>query len=140
MRSRAPDLPLFDGLGKRVDEPAGQLQYGHTRSTRISNGCSARCYFYDTFYRAETKKRTGKELGEDGKLVIYPGNGLEYAVDSTNSVDCVSGLQALTEGLLRYPKLPAADRQRLEQILAILPSLPTAKRLGRDVRAAGPVV
>ena len=34
--------------------------------------------FYDTFYRAECKKRTGGELGADGKLVLYPCNGLEH--------------------------------------------------------------
>jgi hypothetical protein len=87
-------------------------------------------YFYDSFYRAETKRRSGKELGDDGKLVIYPGNGLEYAGDATNPVDAVSGLHALTEGLLRYPKLPAADRQRLEGILKVLPPIPVGRRQG----------
>jgi hypothetical protein len=88
-------------------------------------------YFYDSFYRAETKKRSGQELGGDGKLVIYPGNGLEYAGDATNPVDAVCGLLALTEGLLRYPKLPAADRARIERILATLPPVPVGKRQGR---------
>jgi uncharacterized protein len=88
-------------------------------------------YFYDAFYRAETRKRTGKALGDDGKLVIYPGNGLEYAGDATNPVDGVSGLLALTEGLLRYPELPAADRQRLERTRETLPPLPTGNRQGR---------
>ena len=88
-------------------------------------------YFYESFYRAETRKRTGKELSDDGKLVIYPGNGLEYAGDATDPLDGVSGLLALTEGLLRYPKLPAADRQRLQRIHDNLPPLPTAKRQGR---------
>lgn len=88
-------------------------------------------YFYDSFYRAENRKRTGKELGDDGNLVIYPGNGLEYAGDATNPVDGVSGLLALTEGLLHYRELPAADRRRLKSILDTLPSLPTANRLGR---------
>ncbi len=87
--------------------------------------------FYDTYYRAETKKRTGKELGDDGKLVIYPGNGLEYAGDATNPIDAVSGLLALTEGLLRLPDLAAADRARLEQILATLPPLPAGRRSAR---------
>ena len=87
-------------------------------------------YFYDSFYRAETKKRTGKELGDDGKLVIYPGNALEIYGDATNPVDAVSGLHALTEVLLRYPELPAADRQRLEGILAVLPPIPVGKRQG----------
>jgi hypothetical protein len=88
-------------------------------------------HFYDSFYRKETKARTGKELGDDGKLVIYPGNGLEYAGDATNPVDAVSGLHALTEGLLRYPRLAAAERQRLEGILETLPPIPVARRLGR---------
>ena len=88
-------------------------------------------YFYDSFYRAETKKRTGKELSGDGRLVLYPGNGLEYAGDATNPLDGVSGLRALTEGLLRYSKLAGADRQRLERILDTLPPLPTGKRKGR---------
>jgi len=88
--------------------------------------------FYDTYYRAENKKRTGKELGDDGKLVIYPGNGLEYAGDATNPLDAVSGLLALTEGLLRHNGLAAADRQRLEGILATLPPVPTGRRGGRQ--------
>ena len=88
-------------------------------------------YFYDSFYRSETKKRSGRELGEDGRLLIYPGNGLEYAGDATDPVDGVCGLLALTRGLLRYPALPAADRQRLERILATLPEIPVARRRGR---------
>ncbi|MFM2243323.1 MAG: hypothetical protein RLZ97_2178 [Verrucomicrobiota bacterium] len=87
-------------------------------------------YFYDSFYRAETKKRTGKEFGEDGKLVIYPGNGLEYAGDATNPVDAVSGLHAITEGLLRYRDLPAADRDRIKRIHDALPPIPVGRRQG----------
>jgi len=40
--------------------------------------------FYDSFYRAQTKKRTGKELGHDGKLRIYPACGLEFAGGATD--------------------------------------------------------
>ena len=87
-------------------------------------------HFYDSFYRKETKARTGKELGDDGKLVIYPGNGLEYAGDATNPVDAVSGLHALTEGLLRYSKLSATDRSRIEAIRNTLPPVPLGKRQG----------
>jgi hypothetical protein len=87
-------------------------------------------FFYESFYRNQTKQRSGKELGDDGKLLIYPSNGLEYAGDATNPVDAVSGLHALTEGLLRYPKLETADRTRLERILRILPPVPVAKRRG----------
>jgi hypothetical protein len=78
----------------------------------------------------ETKKRTGKEFGEDGKLVIDPGNGLEYAGDATNPVDAVSGLHAITEVLLRYSGLPSADRDRIKRIHGTLPPIPVGRRQG----------
>ncbi len=87
--------------------------------------------FYDSFYRVETRKRTGKELGDDGKLLLYPLNGLEYASGATNSIDAVCGLRRVTEGLLSYSNLPVADRVRLEKIQAILPEIPTGMRQGR---------
>ena len=87
--------------------------------------------FYDSFYRAETKKRNGQELGPDGKLLIYPGSSLEYAGDATNPVEVVSGLRALTTGLLRLPDLPADVRSRLERIQPTLPEVPTGIREGR---------
>ena len=87
--------------------------------------------FYDSFYRAETKKRSGQELGPDGKLLIYPGSSLEYAGDATNPVEVVSGLRALTAGLLRLPELPADVRTRLERIQPTLPEVPTGIREGR---------
>ncbi len=87
--------------------------------------------FYDTFYRSQTKKRTGKELGEDGKLVIYPACGLEYAGGATNPVEVVSGLRRITAGLLALPDLPKESRINLERIQATLPDLPTGTREGR---------
>lgn len=87
--------------------------------------------FFDTFYRNETKKRTGKELGEDGKLVIYPGNGLEYAGDATNSVDAVCGLHRVTGGLLALSDLSPESRSNLQRIRSILPEIPVGMRNGR---------
>jgi hypothetical protein len=46
--------------------------------------------FYDTFYRAECKKRTGIELDEDSKLALYPCNGLEFARGATNPVETIA--------------------------------------------------
>ncbi len=87
--------------------------------------------FYDSFYRAQEKKRTGKELGDDGKLVLYPSNGLEYAGGATNPVEVVCGLKRITAGLLALADLPASSRERLQRIQAALPELPTGKRMGR---------
>jgi hypothetical protein len=86
--------------------------------------------FYDSFYLAENKKRTGKELGDDGKLVIYPGNGLEFAGDAVNPIDGVSGLHRVTGGLLALKELDPALRARLESLQKTLPPLPIGKRRG----------
>ena len=94
-------------------------------------------FFYDSFYRKETKARTGKELGDDGKLVIYPGNGLEFAGGATNAVDAVCGLTRVTDSLLKLPQLSAASRQRLARIQRTLPEIPTGIRQGgKSVLAA----
>ena len=87
--------------------------------------------FYDTYYRAETKKRTGKELGEDGKLVIYPACGLEFAGGATDPIEVVCGLKRITAGLLALPEVSPDWRARLEQIQTRLPELPTGLRQGR---------
>jgi hypothetical protein len=86
--------------------------------------------FYDSFYRSETKKRIGSELGEDGKLVIYPCNGLEYAGDATNPVDAVCALHRVTAALLALSDLSQETRSNLERIQSILPEIPTGIRDG----------
>ena len=86
--------------------------------------------FYDTFFRAETMKRTGKELGADGKLIIYPSNGLELAGGATDPIEVVCGLKRITAKLIALPELPPAARERLEQVQTRLPELPTGMRQG----------
>jgi hypothetical protein len=87
--------------------------------------------FYDSFYRQQTQQRSGKELGPDGKLLIYPGNAVEYASGATNPVEVVAGLTRVTESLLKLPQLPTSSRQRVARIQSTLPELPTALRMGR---------
>ena len=88
-------------------------------------------YFYDTFYRNQTKQRSGKELGEDGKLLIYPSNALEYGGGATNPVEAVAGLHRVTESLLKLPQISDASRERLSRIQSILPEIPIGLRQGR---------
>jgi len=87
-------------------------------------------FFFDSFYRAQTLKRTGKELGDDGKLVIYPANGLELAKGATNPIEAVSALRRITASLLALPELRPDSRARLERIQPLLPDLPVGKRQG----------
>lgn len=77
--------------------------------------------FYGTFYKP----------GPDGKLVIHPSNGLEYAGDATNPIEVVAGLTRITAGLLALPELSAASRAWLREFQAKLPALPTGRRQGR---------
>jgi len=77
--------------------------------------------FFDTFYKT----------GPDGKLVIYPSNGLEYAGDATNPVEVVAALQRITAGLLALTDLPATSRVWLSAFQKKLPDLPTGRRQGR---------
>jgi arylsulfatase A-like enzyme len=88
--------------------------------------------FYDSFYRAEHKRRTGQELGGDGKLVIYPANGLEYASGATNPIEVVCALKRITESLLRLPTLSTESRARFQKIEPTLPDLPIGVRQGRQ--------
>jgi hypothetical protein len=91
--------------------------------------------FFDSFYRAKTKETTGKELTGDGKLRLYPCNGLELVAGATNPIETVAGLRRVTEGLLALPELPAADRAFLTDLLPRLPELPVTERQGRKVLA-----
>ena len=87
--------------------------------------------FYDTFYRNQTLKLTGKQLGADGKLVIYPSNGLEFAIGATNPIEVVCGLKRITAALLALPELSLESRSDLQRIQSTLPDLPTGIRNGR---------
>jgi hypothetical protein len=89
--------------------------------------------FYDTFYRAQCKKRTGKELDADGKLVLYPCNGLELARGATNPVETIAGLQRTVDGLLALPAdlVPMTSRDYLQRVQGRLPDLPIGERDGK---------
>jgi hypothetical protein len=110
-------LQAHDALGIRLDEHL--------------NWVVDAVLFYDSFYRSQTAKRTGQELDALGKLVLYPANGLEYAVGATNPIEVVAGLRRVTESLLRHPDLQNQQRARLTRILATLPDLPIGERDGR---------
>ena len=110
------NLQAHDTMGTPLDKDLGWI--------------AGTVLFYDSFYRAETRKRTGKEYDGDGKLVIYPGNGLELANDSTNSIDAVCALRRVTGGLLALGELPADLRARVLSISRTLPPVPVGRRNG----------
>ncbi len=56
--------------------------------------------FFDQHYRARQKMRNGKELDDDGKLVLYPSTACETYRGAKNPVDLIAGLKACLSGLL----------------------------------------
>ncbi len=56
--------------------------------------------FFDEHYRIRQKMRNGKELNENGKLVIFPSTSCESYRGAKNPVDVVSGLKACLKNLL----------------------------------------
>jgi hypothetical protein len=91
--------------------------------------------FFDSFYRRQTKERSGSELDTNGKLVLYPANALELLGGATNPIDEVSGLCRVTKGLLSLPELSEIDRAFLLKVGNTLPELPTMIRDGKTVLA-----
>lgn len=89
--------------------------------------------FYDSFYRSEHKKRSGKELGEDGKLVIYPSNGLEYAGDATNPIEVVCALKRITDALTKLEELDSSAHEEMKRINSTIPDIPIGERNGKKV-------
>lgn len=88
-------------------------------------------FFYDSFYRKEAKKRTGRELGPDGRLVLHPACGLEFAGGATDPIEVVCGLKRVTAGLIALNETSPASRERLERIHGTLPDIPKGMRGGR---------
>lgn len=88
--------------------------------------------FLDSYYRAETLRRTGTELGDDGRLLIHPANGLELIIGARNPIEIVAGLQQTVSGLLRLDDglLAPEDRAYLTGLRARLPVLPVGVRQG----------
>ncbi len=84
-------------------------------------------HFYDQFYRKQNLKNTGAELDPHGRLVIYPGNGLEVYSGARNDAAALSGLMALSDGLLALPgeMLANSDREFCREFRNRLAPLPT---------------
>jgi len=85
--------------------------------------------FYDEHYRFRCKQLTGKELGDDGKLVIYPANTLEAHWNARNPSSVIAGLRCVLTGLMNLPEkyTSSTKKQRWTSILATLPEMPTGE-------------
>lgn len=57
--------------------------------------------FFDEHYRARQKMRNGKEVDENGKLVIFPSTSCESYRGAKNPTDVLAGLQACLKSMLQ---------------------------------------
>ena len=91
--------------------------------------------FFDSYYRKETKRLTGSELGPDGKLHIYPANSIELLIGAENPIEVVAALRRLSDALTKLePALVSpAEKAYFANLLAILPELPVGEKNGVHV-------
>jgi len=82
--------------------------------------------FYDEHYRFRCKQLTGKELDENGKLVIYPANSLECHWEARNPTSVIAGLTRVLSELIALPEryTSTEKRERWQSILETLPDMP----------------
>jgi len=93
--------------------------------------------FFDEHYRYLEKQRTGRELDENGKLVIYPSRACESYVDARNPADVIAGLKAVLTRLLELDEsyVPAARKKKYRQMLSRVPPLPLKEKNGKPYLA-----
>lgn len=86
--------------------------------------------YYDHYYQQYRFKRKGSGLDEKGKLELYPSSALELYAGAKNPTDVISGLQALTKGVLSFPReeLTLEQYEYFNGLLQRLPEIPTAQK------------
>lgn len=93
--------------------------------------------FFDSHYRQLQQGRTGSELGDDGKLVLFPGSACETYKDARDPAPAVAGLRVVSDRLLQLETatVDEADRDLWERVAGAVPDLPRRQVDGRTVLA-----
>lgn len=91
--------------------------------------------FYDNYYKKKHLERNGTELTARGKLELYPASALELYAGAKNPTDVVSGLHALVNGVLSFPKeeLTGEQYDYFSGLARRLPDIPVVEKEGRSV-------
>jgi len=89
--------------------------------------------FFDKHYRYRERERNGKELDDNGHLVIYPSRACESYVDAKNPADVIAGLKAVLGRLLELPDslVPACRKEKFRAMLDRVPPLPLKEKNGK---------
>lgn len=91
--------------------------------------------FFDSYYRNETKRLTGQELDENGRLSIYPANAIELLVGAKNPIEVVAGLMRVCDALTKLSDelVPPVEKKYFAEVLKTLPDLPLAVQDGKEI-------
>lgn len=79
--------------------------------------------FFDEHYQMRHRKRTGRPLDENGKLVIYPSTSCESYKGAKNPSDVIAGLQACVSSLLQLDDR-LVDPQKKQYYRGLLDRIP----------------
>ncbi len=87
--------------------------------------------FHDEHFQYWSRLLNGKPLGDDGKLIMYPGAALETYKRATNASCTIAGMRSVINELLDHPSLgTSAQRQYWKEVLQRLPDMPFREREG----------
>ncbi|SIT13857.1 hypothetical protein SAMN05421766_11314 [Zobellia uliginosa] len=91
--------------------------------------------FFDEHYRLRQKMRNGKELNENGKLVIFPSTSCESYRGAKNPVDVLSGLKAALKSLLLLDEtyITPEKKNYYAEFLGRIPDYPFDEVEGRPI-------
>jgi hypothetical protein len=93
--------------------------------------------FYDGFYQLQERRRSGRPLSGDNKLVISPGTALETYKDALNPTPTIAALRSVLDGVLASPEVfhDMARFDRWSSMLAQLPEIGFREMNGHKVIA-----
>ncbi|MCY1719347.1 DUF5703 domain-containing protein [Prolixibacteraceae bacterium Z1-6] len=79
--------------------------------------------FFDEHYRKRQEMRNGKELDENGKLVIYPSTSCESYRGAKNPSDLIAGLKACIDEMLKLDEryLSSGKKAYYKEFLNTIP-------------------
>ncbi|MGE4586789.1 MAG: DUF5703 domain-containing protein [Mangrovibacterium sp.] len=89
--------------------------------------------FHDEHFQYWSKKLNGYSLDADGKLIMYPGSGLETYKLATNSTSTITGMKTVLTELLELPAQYGTARQRAywKAVLNRLPAIALREKNGK---------
>ena len=88
--------------------------------------------FFDEHYQLRQKKRNGKPLDENGKLILYPSTSCETFRGATNPIDLLSGLNACLYSLLALDEryVTSDEKTYYKEYLSRIPNYPIGEENG----------